>query len=167
MHHSSEEAECRSLRYRKCPRDVRQARCSHQLRACTPRDTRCKTRAQFWGPVAGRVPPALFGTTDSLSSVCSQLHSCPLAMKAAVAVLVSLLTGPSNAYGFLVCPQVAHRSSRRGSNQPGRRVHVPRRAIADDQDLPPIVEKRRPAERTSISILSVRLWSSYAHCPVM
>eukprot|EP00752_Nemacystus_decipiens_P007320 g6549.t3 len=50
---------------------------------------------------------------------------------------------------------VAHRRSSRGSgicNQAGS-VHVPLRAISDDQDVPPIV-KRRPAERNFISILS-------------
>lgn len=35
VNHRSEEAKCRSLRYRKCPCHVRPARCSHQLRAVT------------------------------------------------------------------------------------------------------------------------------------
>lgn len=86
------------------------------------------------------------------------MKAAVVVLKAAVAVVVGSLTGQSNAYGFLVCPQVAYRSNQAGS------VHV-HRAIADDQDLPPI-EKRRPAERNFISILSVQ-FVVYAHSPVL
>lgn len=115
------------------------------------------------GPFATRSP-----FCDSGSAAMAVYHThTNLVMKAAVAPLVGALTLSSTAYGFVVCPKFAHRSSSRSDHRspPATTsttatpvVHVSQQQQQQQRALKSEHQEReRPAELKFISILSVGL----------